>query len=75
MIININLCIFSDGQLRVDANVSISVNGKMGTRTETKNINTFHDVKQCVEFEIKRQIALINRGGQVEAETRSAVDG
>lgn len=61
--------------MRIDANVSISVDGKMGVRTETKNISSFREIQQCLEFEIKRQTDLINRDEKVKPETRAAANG
>jgi aspartyl-tRNA(Asn)/glutamyl-tRNA(Gln) amidotransferase subunit B len=61
------------GNFRCDANVSVRRAGaeKLGTRTELKNINSFRFVGRAIEFEIDRQIALIEGGGRVVQETRS----
>ncbi len=61
-----------EGSFRCDANVSIRPVGetKFGTRVELKNINSFRFVEQAIEYEVSRQEALINEGGQVVQETR-----
>jgi aspartyl-tRNA(Asn)/glutamyl-tRNA(Gln) amidotransferase subunit B len=60
------------GNMRFDVNVSLRpVGGKeFGTRTETKNLNSFRAVFNAVEFEIKRQTALLEKGEKVVQETR-----
>lgn len=58
------------GNMRFDVNVSVSTNDHMGTRTETKNLNSFKAVEKAAEFEIERQIALIEDGGTITQETR-----
>ncbi|KAI6183692.1 Glutamyl-tRNA(Gln) amidotransferase and Asn Gln amidotransferase domain containing protein [Aphelenchoides bicaudatus] len=63
------------GQMRFDANVSISVDGSEGVRTETKNISSFRELQQCLNFEVKRQTDLIKRGEEVRPETRAASNG
>ncbi|MBW6482988.1 MAG: Asp-tRNA(Asn)/Glu-tRNA(Gln) amidotransferase subunit GatB [Vicingaceae bacterium] len=68
-----------EGSLRCDANVSVMLKGSttFGERTETKNMNSIRNVKRAIDFEIKRQIDLIEAGERVEMETRSfnAADG
>lgn len=61
-----------EGSFRCDANVSIMPVGadKFGTRAEIKNINSFKFVKQAIEYEIVRQIDLVEDGGTVVQETR-----
>jgi aspartyl-tRNA(Asn)/glutamyl-tRNA(Gln) amidotransferase subunit B len=61
-----------EGSLRCDANVSIRPGGQkeFGTRAEIKNINSFKFVEKAIEYEIKRQIKVIEDGGQVIQETR-----
>ena len=61
-----------EGSFRCDANVSVMPVGsdKLGTRAEIKNVNSFKFVKQAIEYEIKRQIELIEEGGRVVQETR-----
>ncbi len=62
-----------EGSLRVDANISVMPKGSktFGTRAEVKNMNSLRNVQRAIEFEIKRQIDLIERGGTVVQETRS----
>tara|TARA_R110002096_G_scaffold324349_5_gene518428 strand:- start:168 stop:1616 length:1449 start_codon:yes stop_codon:yes gene_type:complete len=61
-----------EGSLRCDANVSVRPRGqeKLGTRTELKNMNSFRNVEKAIEFEIYRQIELIEGGGEVVQQTR-----
>src|SRR4029077_16061566 len=61
-----------EGSLRCDANVSVRLAGaeKFGTRTELKNINSFRFVQKAIDFEIDRQIDVIEGGGRVKQETR-----
>jgi aspartyl-tRNA(Asn)/glutamyl-tRNA(Gln) amidotransferase subunit B len=60
-----------EGSLRCDANVSVRLKGekKLGTRTELKNMNSFHNVEKALEYEIERQIDLIEEGGRVVQQT------
>ena len=62
----------SQGSMRCDANISIMKPDaeEYGTRAEIKNINSFKFVEKAINFEIKRQIKLIENGGVVEQETR-----
>jgi aspartyl-tRNA(Asn)/glutamyl-tRNA(Gln) amidotransferase subunit B len=61
-----------EGSFRCDANVSIRKKGsqQLGTRTEMKNLNSFKHVEKSLDYEIRRQIELIKKGGQVVQETR-----
>ncbi|MDA8412284.1 MAG: Asp-tRNA(Asn)/Glu-tRNA(Gln) amidotransferase subunit GatB [Desulfobacteraceae bacterium] len=61
-----------EGSFRCDANVSVMPVGSatLGTRAEIKNVNSFKFVKQAIEYEIQRQIELIEDGGTVVQETR-----
>lgn len=61
-----------EGSFRCDANVSVRPKGQkaFGTRAELKNINSFRFVEKAIEYEIERQIALIESGGKVVQETR-----
>ena len=61
-----------EGSFRCDANVSVRPRGqaKLGTRTELKNLNSFRFVEKAINFEIERQIELIEDGGEVVQETR-----
>lgn len=59
------------GNIRFDVNVSVSDDPtKLGTRSETKNLNSFRAVEKAVEYEIKRQIELLEKGEAVVQETR-----
>lgn len=59
------------GNMRFDVNVSISKDStKLGTRTETKNLNSFKAVEKCIEYETKRQTEILEKGGKVHQETR-----
>ncbi len=59
------------GNMRFDVNVSVSKDhGKLGTRTETKNLNSFRSVEKAVEYEINRQTELLEKGGTITQETR-----
>lgn len=65
-------CRMSEGALRVDANISIhKPDDPLGIRTEVKNIGSIGDVADAVDYEIQRQIELVERGGTVRKETRS----
>jgi len=61
-----------EGSLRCDANVSVRRVGeqKLGTRTELKNINSFRFVQKAIDYEVRRQIEVLERGGRVIQETR-----
>ena len=62
-----------EGSLRCDANVSVMLKGSntFGNRTEVKNMNSIRNVQKAIEFEIKRQIDLIEQGETIVTETRS----
>ena len=62
----------SQGSLRCDANVSVRRQGEaeLGTRTETKNLNSFRFLERAIEYETVRQIRLLESGGRVAQETR-----
>lgn len=61
-----------EGSFRCDANVSVRKKGSstLGTRTETKNVNSFKFVEQAIHYEVGRQIELIESGGTVRQQTR-----
>ncbi len=61
-----------EGSFRCDANVSVRKHGErtFGTRTETKNVNSFRYVEKAIEYEIERQIEVIEAGGRIIQETR-----
>lgn len=62
-----------EGSLRCDANISVMLNGstEFGKKVEVKNMNSFRNVQRAIEFEIKRQINLIEAGETIAGETRS----
>ncbi len=61
-----------EGSLRCDANISVRPKGtdKLGTKTELKNLNSFRNLEKAIEYEIERQISLIENGEKVVQETR-----
>jgi aspartyl-tRNA(Asn)/glutamyl-tRNA(Gln) amidotransferase subunit B len=65
-------CNMEEGSLRCDANVSVRLKGapKFGTKAEVKNVNSFRFIRQALEYEIERQIEVIEEGGRVVQETR-----
>ena len=60
-----------EGSLRCDANVSVRLKGetKLGTKAEVKNMNSFRNVEKAIEFEIERQIDIIEEGGRIIQQT------
>ena len=68
-----------EGSLRCDANVSVMLKGanKFGNRTEVKNMNSMRNVQKAIDYEVKRQIDLLEQGETIATETRSfnAADG
>lgn len=58
------------GEMRVEANISVSKTDTLGTKVEVKNLNSFKVVESAIEYEVKRQIALLEKGVNVEQETR-----
>jgi aspartyl-tRNA(Asn)/glutamyl-tRNA(Gln) amidotransferase subunit B len=68
-----------EGSLRCDANISVRIKGAdaFGKKVEVKNMNSFRNVQRAIDFEITRQIDLIEAGGEIAVETRSfdAVNG
>src|ERR1017187_319416 len=65
-------CNMEEGSLRCDANISVRPRGQkeFGTKTEVKNVNSFRFVKQALEYEIERQIEILESGGKIAQETR-----
>ena len=61
-----------EGSLRCDANISVRLKGseKFGTKVEIKNMNSIRNVKNAIEFEIERQISLLEKGESIVHETR-----
>jgi len=58
------------GEMRVEANISVSTTEKFGTKVEIKNLNSFNTVQRAVAYEIERQIDVIEKGEKVIQETR-----
>jgi aspartyl-tRNA(Asn)/glutamyl-tRNA(Gln) amidotransferase subunit B len=58
------------GNMRFDVNVSVSKTKELGTRSETKNLNSFRAVEKAVDYEIDRQIVLLEKGQKIVQETR-----
>lgn len=65
-------CNMEEGSLRCDANVSIRPVGQkeFGTKAEVKNVNSFRFIREALEYEIERQIEIVESGGRVAQETR-----
>ena len=69
--IEVSDCKMQEGSLRADVNVSIRKKGetKLGTRTEMKNMNSFRSIARALDYEIDRQIDVVENGGIIEQET------
>ena len=65
-------CNMEEGSLRCDANVSVRPRGQkqFGTKTEIKNVNSFRFIREALEYEIDRQIRIVESGGKITQETR-----
>jgi len=68
--INISNAQMERGEMRVEANISVSQNENLGTKVEVKNLNSFRSVESAIAYEIERQISLLEKGVNVEQETR-----
>ena len=70
--VGVSTCDMEKGHLRADANVSVRLKGaeKFGIRAEVKNLNSFRFLKQAIEYEIARQVAIAESGGRMFQETR-----
>src|SRR5579872_7301024 len=70
--IGVSECDMEKGQLRCDANVSVRLKGaeKFGTKAEVKNLNSFRFAKLALDYEIARQVGVLESGGRVMQETR-----
>lgn len=70
--IGVSDCKMQEGSLRADVNLSLRPIGqeKFGTRTETKNLNSFRSIARSIEFEINRQKEILDAGGIIKQETR-----
>ena len=69
--IEVSDCKMQEGSLRADVNVSIMPKGsnKFGTRTETKNMNSFRSIVREIEYEVNRQVEILDNGGKIIQET------
>ena len=69
--IEVSDCKMHEGSLRADVNVSVRKKGetKLGTRTEMKNMNSFRSIVRAIEYEVDRQIDVIENGGKIDQET------
>src|SRR5579863_2276274 len=65
-------CNMEEGSLRCDANVSVRLRGaeKFGTKAEVKNLNSFRYLQRALEYEIERQVGVLESGGKIAQETR-----
>ncbi len=65
-------CNLEEGSMRCDANISVRPRGQkeLGTKAELKNMNSFNNLKKAVDYEVSRQIRLLESGGRVIQETR-----
>ncbi|KJR46904.1 Aspartyl-tRNA(Asn) amidotransferase subunit B [Desulfosporosinus sp. I2] len=70
-------CRLEQGSVRFDVNVSLRLVGEiaLGTRTETKNLNSFSSVRRCMEYEVARQARVLDAGEKVIQETRTWDEG
>ena len=70
--IDVSTCDMEKGHLRCDANVSVRPRGrdKFGTKAEVKNLNSFRFLQKALEYEIARQVGVIEAGGRIRQETR-----
>ena len=68
----VSTCDMEKGHLRCDANVSVRPRGQaeLGTKVEVKNLNSFRFLKQAIDYEIERQVGVIEGGGTIHQETR-----
>ncbi len=58
------------GQMRLEANVSVAKNGKLGTKVEVKNLNSFRALEEAIRYEIGRHIEILESGKKIVQETR-----
>ncbi|MGA9797955.1 MAG: Asp-tRNA(Asn)/Glu-tRNA(Gln) amidotransferase subunit GatB [Terriglobales bacterium] len=72
-------CNMEEGSLRCDGNISVRPRGQkeFGTKTEVKNVNSFRFIREALEYEIERQVGVIESGGKITQETRlyNSVEG
>ncbi len=70
--VEVSTCDMEKGHLRCDANVSVRLRGAepLGTKVEVKNLNSFRFAKMAMEYEISRQVGVLEAGGRIHQETR-----
>jgi len=70
--VEVSTCDMEKGHLRCDANVSVRLRGaeKLGTKVEVKNLNSFRFAKMAMDYEIARQVGVLEAGGTIHQETR-----
>ena len=70
--LRISDCKLQEGSMRADVNLSVRPYGsdKFGTRTEMKNLNSFKGIERAIEYEYKRQVEVLENGGEITQETR-----
>jgi aspartyl-tRNA(Asn)/glutamyl-tRNA(Gln) amidotransferase subunit B len=70
--VQVSTCDMEKGHLRCDANVSVRPKGEtaLGTKVEVKNLNSFRFLKQAIDYEIARQVGVIEAGGRIHQESR-----
>ncbi|MCH4209752.1 Asp-tRNA(Asn)/Glu-tRNA(Gln) amidotransferase subunit GatB [Bifidobacterium sp.] len=70
--LNISHARMEQGNMRADVNISLrrSPDDPLGTRSETKNVNSFRGIEKTIQYEIRRQAAILNEGGEILQETR-----
>jgi aspartyl-tRNA(Asn)/glutamyl-tRNA(Gln) amidotransferase subunit B len=70
--VEVSTCDMEKGHLRCDANVSVRLRGapKFGTKAEVKNLNSFRFLRQALDYEIARQVGILESGGRILQETR-----
>lgn len=73
LFLGVSDCKMEEGSLRCDANVSVRRRGEtaLGTKTEIKNLNSFRSLERALEYEINRQIEVLEEGGRIVQETRT----
>lgn len=68
--LNISDANMEKGEMRVEANISVSQTDEFGTKVEVKNLNSFKSVEAAIDFEVKRQIEALEKGEELQQETR-----
>ncbi|WP_461257782.1 Asp-tRNA(Asn)/Glu-tRNA(Gln) amidotransferase subunit GatB [Treponema sp. R80B11-R83G3] len=69
--LDVSDCKMQEGSIRADINLSVRpIGGELGTRTETKNMNSFKAIARAIEYETSRQIEILEDGGHIIQETR-----